>query len=67
MTAGISITIHLPGVAASAADVPVTRDVVVRVHISVGGGEEILSGDLISTAHIPAEPDKPVDVPVRET
>jgi hypothetical protein len=51
----------------AAADVPVTRDVVVRVHISVGGGEEISSGDLVSTEHISAEPDKPVDVPVRET
>lgn len=51
----------------AASDLPVTRDVAVRVHISVGGGEEVSSGDLVSTAHIPAEPDKPVDVPVQET
>lgn len=51
----------------AASDVPVTRDVVVRVHISVDGSEEISSGDLVSTAHIAAEPGMSIDVPVRET
>ena len=51
----------------AAADVPVTREVAVRVHISVDGSEEISSGDLVSTSHITAEPDRSVDVPVRET
>lgn len=51
----------------AASDVPVTRDVAVRVHISVSGSEEISTGDFVSTSHIAADPDISVDVPVRQT
>ena len=48
-------------------NVPETQDVVVRVHISLDGSEDISSGDFVSTTHIAATTDGPVDVPVRET
>lgn len=48
-------------------DISITQDIVVRVHISVDGDAEISSGDFVSTTHIAADPDNPVDVPVRET
>lgn len=51
----------------SASDVPVTRDVAVRVHVSMDGDEDIASGDLVSTSYIAGDPDGPVDVSVRQT
>jgi hypothetical protein len=52
--------------AVSASEVPDARDVVVRVHISKDGGEDVSSGDLVSTSHIAANAEGPIDVPVRE-
>lgn len=50
----------------SASGGPVTQDVAVRVHISVNGSDDISSGDLVSTAHVAADPSIAVDVPVRQ-
>lgn len=45
---------------------PETQDVIVRVHISLDGSEDISSGDFVSTTHIAATTSGPIDVPVRE-
>jgi hypothetical protein len=45
---------------------PETQDVVIRVHISRDGSEDVSSGDFVSTTHIAATADGPIDVPVRE-
>ena len=47
-------------------NVPETHDVVVRVHISLDGSEDVSSGDFVSTSHVSAITDGPIDVPVRK-
>ena len=56
---------RIPFVVAGSAT-PATQDVIVRVHLSLDGREEIVSGDLVSTTHIPAVTDRSVEVAVRE-
>ena len=51
--------------AVSSIDAPDSRDIAIRVHISLDGDENVSARDLVSVSHNPAVADLPAEISVR--